>query len=347
LSKGAPQNFGSLLSTQVKLKLKPNLIPEDLQIEIKTNKMGSVSFKVPFKDYLAALCAGLDVPVYYKELNENEIKIHENINASEFNTLEWLTTISFARFQPNSAEIKAYISKNISRLKPIIENGKILGIAAISTKDDNRAQDFLSVATVGGLAFTVHHRDGDVFIGYFDYTPKSAKREIDHFTASEESIQAWAKEQLRELVLLNLSPVEKYVASSSLCKFKVDPSDLALILTVYNGKAEFLSFDQLAELSLTMKIAFLNSGLGGGGHMETHHNIQALQGYALIRPLTNSSFLSLKRIDGIPENNFSILDCLYKAILKKRHTPILSEISNVGKNSFGQNISAIILSSSK
>ena len=36
LSKGAPQNFGALLSTQVKLKLKPNLIPEDLLIEIKT-----------------------------------------------------------------------------------------------------------------------------------------------------------------------------------------------------------------------------------------------------------------------------------------------------------------------
>lgn len=347
LSKGAPQNFGSLLSAQVKLKLKPNIIPEDLQIEIKTNKMGVVSFKVPFKDYLSALCAGLDVPVFYKELSSNEIKIHEDVNASEFNKLEWLKTISFSDYQPNPSALKTYITKNVARLKPIIENGRILGFAAISTKDDNRAQDFLSLATVGGLAFTVHHRDGDKFIGYLDYTPKSAKREIDHFTASEETIQAWAEDQLNELVKLNLSPVEKYVASSSLCQFKVDPSKLALIFTIYNGKAEFLSFDQLAELSLTIQIAFLNSGLGGGGHMETHHNIQAIPGYALIRPLTNSSFLSLKRIDGKPENNFSIFDCLYKAILNKNYTPTISEITNVGKNLFGHDISAITLASSK
>lgn len=345
LSKGAPQHFSTLVSTQLKLKLKPNFIGEDLQIEIKTNKMGAVNFKVPIKDYLAVLCAGLDVPVFYKELDGSEIKIHENVNSAKFNTLEWLTSLSFAEHQPNPSAVKAYISKNVSRLKPIIENGRILGIAAISTKDENLVQDFLSLATVDGLAFTVHHRDGEKFIGYIDHTPKSAKREMDHFTASEDTIKTWAEAQLNELFSLNLSPVEKYVASSSLCQFKVDPSKLALILTVYNGKMEFLSFEQLADLSLTMHIAFLNSDLSGGEHIDTHHNIHNLNGYALIRPLTNSSFLSLKRIDGKPENNFSILDCLYKAILEKNYTPTFSEINNVGKNLFGQDISAITLSS--
>ena len=345
LAKGIPQNFNSSLSTQIKLKLKPKILSENLLIEINTNKMGVTNFNVPFEDYLAALCAGLDIPVFYKEYNASEIKIHENINSNGLNKLEWLTKISFVNFQPNPAIMKAYISKNISRLKPIIENGRILGIAAISTKDDNRTQDFLSLKTVGGLASTVHLRNSDKFIGYIDYTPKSAKRETDHFTASEDIIQAWAKEQLRELISLNLSPIEKYIASSSLCQFKIDPTDLALILTVYNSKLEFLSFDQLADLSLNTKVAFLKSELGGGGHMETYHNIQEIDGYALIRPLTNSPFLSLKIINEVPENNFSILDCLYKAILKNGYTPILSEITNIGQNTFGQNISAITVSS--
>ena len=345
LSKGRPQNFNSSLSTQIKLKLKESIIADDLLIEIKANKMGSVNFKVPFQEYLCAMCAGLDVQLYYKEFNKSEIKIHESIDSTNFNKLEWLTRISFAEFQPNSLFIKEYISKNIARLKPIFEGTTILGLAAISTKNDN-TQDFLSVSTVGGLASTIYHRDGDTFIGYLDYTPKSAKREIDHFTASEESIFAWGKEQLRELTMMNLSPIEKYNASSSLCEFKIDPSGLALILTVYDGQLIFFTFDELAELSSKVSIAFLNSGLGPG-HMEMNHNIQELKGFALIRPLTNSLFLSLKMKNGIPENNFSILDCLYRAILNKNYTPIITELSSVGTNLFGQNISATILSSKK
>jgi hypothetical protein len=345
LSKGAPQNYSSALSTQISLHLKPNIIPEDLQIEIKTNIMGSINFKVPFEDYLSALCAGLDVPVFYQNINGNETKIHENISIPEFDLAKWLTTISFVKFQPNPKPIKEYISKNISRLKPIYENGIIVGIAAISTKEDNRKQDFLSISTVGGLAVSVHYRDSNNFIGYLDYTPKSAKRETGQLSASEKSLEIWARDQLNELTRLSLSPIERYFASSSLCYFKVDPREFAQILVVFNGQVLFLSFDQLAELSLNTGIAFLKSGLGDGEHMETHHNIQQLEGYILVRPLSNSFFLSLKRKEDVPENNFSILDCLYRSIIKKGYTPFLNEISSVGANVFGQTIGALLLSS--
>lgn len=344
LSKGAPHNFNSTISTQVKIKIKPNTIEDDLLVEIKTNKVGTVSFKVPFKDYLAAICAGLDVPVFYKEGHVDDVKIHDDINSPQFNNLEWLTKISFAQYQTNPNVIETEISKNISRLRPITENGTILGIAAISTKDDNNTQDFLSISTVGGLAFTAHYRDGDKYIGYIDYLPKSAKREIDNFTASESVIQAWANDQLNQLLNLNLTPIEKYKAASSLCYFKTDPSELAVILTTYDGKSEFLTFDQLAELSKMKSIVFLNSGLGGG-HMETFHLLPEIKDCVSIRPISNSSFLSLKMIDGIPENNFSILDCLYRAIINKGYIPIFSEINNIGKNFFGQDIRALILSS--
>lgn len=345
LSKGAPTDFDSSLSTQIKLKLKPDVIAEDLLIQILTNRLGSVGFKVPFQHYLCAICAGLDVPVYYVELDRMKNKIHESINSSQFNKIEWLTKISFSEFNSDSSSIKKYIIQNIERLKPIVEDTNILGFAAISTRQENQSQDFLSIDTVGGLAANVHHRDGDKFIGFLDYTPKSAKREIDHFSAAEESIQKWGKEQLTELMNLNLSHVERYIASSSLCHFRIDPIDLASILTIYNGQEIFHSFEELADLSTRIGILFLNSNLGNGGHMEIHHRIYELNGVALIRPLANSSFLSLKRVNEIPENNYSILDCLYRAIVKKGYTPILKDVPAVGMNSFGYPISAIIVES--
>lgn len=81
------------------------------------------------------------------------------------------------------------------------------------------------------------------------------------------------------------------------------------------------------------------------GHMETHHNIQSVKGFALVRPLSNSSFLSLKRINNIPQNNFSIFGCIYRGIIKKGNTPKITEFKGIGNNSFGEVINAIVISS--
>jgi hypothetical protein len=345
LTKGAPEGFKPSISTQIKLRIKPDIVPEGLLIEIKTNVMGMDNFKVPFKDYLAAICAGLDVSVFYKEFEKEEIKIHEDINSHKFDKNEWLTRVSFAEHQLDSRDIKSYIEKNIFRLKPIVEHETMLGLAAINTKiDGNIKQNFLGIKTIGGLSVDVHCRSGDTYIGYIDYKPKSAKRETGEYVASKQVIQSWAQEQLKELLSLDLNPFERYIASSSLCAFKVDPSELALIPVSYTNKLTFFSLDQLAELSKSKHIAFLDSGLGGG-HIEMRHKIRELNGYLIISPITNSSFLSLKMDNGIPENNFSILDCLYRAIIHKGYKPVFRRLVNVGINDLGYNIDAIILTS--
>lgn len=344
ISKGAPNNFNSQISTQIRFKLKPNVISEDFQIEIKNNIMGSTNFKVPFKTYLAAICAGLDVSVFYKDIYDKDInKIHERINSDSFNKIEWMTRISFADFQINSGEIKEYISKNISRLKPIFDNDRILGMAAINTNIAHNGSYFMEINTVGGLAYSIHDRNGSDFIGYIDYVPKSAKREIGKFAASDEVMREWAQDQLNILINSNLNSIERYIASSALCKFKIDPSDLARLVISYNGTVEFLSFDELVILAKRMKIALLYSELTKD-HMETYHSIQELPGCALIRPMTNSSFLSLKMKEGIPENNFSILDCFYRAIIKNGYEAIIEKLDCVEKNTFGDNITAIVIS---
>jgi hypothetical protein len=342
LKKGLIEGFPSSASTRIKLKLKKSILPDDLMIEIKTNLMGAKNFNVPFSAYLSALCAGLDVEVHLIEKDEVETNVHIPFDNPKFDKKQWLNTISFSDYRiPN--QTKTYIDNNIERLQPINEDGKQLGFAAISTTLSNE-QDFLSVSTVGGLAHTVHFRDSEYFIGYIDFNPKSAKREVGHFAGDDINIQNWASGQLKELLTLGLNPIEKFSAASSLCYFKVDPTEIAMILVSVNRQQEFYTFDQLADLSLKFGIAFLKSGFGE--HMETHHNILDLPDYALIKPLRNGSFLSLNFDEGNkPKENNSILDCLYRKILSKGYSVNIDTVKNIGTNSFNLNISAIIVSS--
>jgi hypothetical protein len=343
LTKGVANAFNTSINTQIKIEVKPEFIPKDLIVEIKTNKQGSKNFNVPFEKYLSAICAGLDVPVYYSSYNSNEVKIHDNNFTNHFDTEKWLIDISFSDYQ-NEENNKNYISENHSRLKPIIEGNQLFGFAAISTRISQQ-QDFLSISTVGGLASTVHNRESDKFIGFIDFRPKSAKRETGDFSASEHVIKEWAKDQLSELKKLNLDSIERYCAASALCYFKVDPSSIAHILVSVNKELIFFTFDQLVELSTTIGVVFLE--VIYGGHMETYHNINDVPNCALVKPLTNSSFLSLKFDNEIPENNYSIIDCIYRKAIEKGYLSKFEIIKNFAVNTFNQNINAIIFTSKK
>lgn len=342
LKKGFIEDFHSSVSTRVKLKLKSSILSDELMIEIKTNLLGSKNFNVPFSSYLSALCAGLDVEVHFKGKDEAESKIHTPINSPDFDKNVWLQTISFSDHRI-STQSKEYISNNFDRLKPIIEDGELFGFAAINTTLSNE-QNFLCISTVGGLANSVHCRNSNDFIGYIDFKAKSAKREIGDFEAKETTIQNWAQDQLEDLLKLNLNPIERYCAASALCHFMVDPSEIALILISINKQQVFCTFDELADLSLRSGIAFLKSSFGD--HIETHHSILDLPNYVLIKSLSNSSFLDLKLDEeNRPVENNSIIDCLYRKIVSRGyHVNIDIEI-NIGQNSFGQSINAIIISS--
>lgn len=345
LKQGQPNNFPSSVSTQVKLKLKQGIISDNLMIEIKTNKMGSTNFNVSFSNYLSALCSGLDLNVYYTDNENSGVRIHENIKNSNFDKCQWLKDISFSKYQLNNSE--SYILNNYNRLKPILDNDRIIGLAAISTYI-SQEQDFLSISTVGGLAQTVHHRDGEIFIGFIDYQPKSAKREIGNYAGTESLIKAWAEEQLNDLSNLSLNPIESYCAASSLCHFKVDSSPIAQILISINKQQLFAKFDVLAEYSTKIGIAFIITGMGNSDHMEIYHDIIDLPGYALVKPILNGSFLSLKLTDNrIPVENYSILDCLWKACINKGFKPSIERLEDVGVNRFNNRLSALILKSEK
>jgi hypothetical protein len=344
LTKGAPADFQPNVSTKVMLKLNEDIIPNDFLMDIKVNQAGQKNFKVPLKDYLASICIGLDVAVHYTQQNENEIVIHEGVESPDFDKLSWLNAVSFSEYQPNSAEIKGYIKLHLNRLKPIIENGRVLGLAAINTRTKFHQQDFLGTHTVGGLASTVHYRGGGSFIGFIDHIPKSAKRDSGKFTASESIIGEWAKNQLGDLMTMNLTPVEKYTAASALCEFKTDPLNLAQLLVLREGIGiAFMSFYELAVVAKSLPIILLKSKLLGE-HMEVHHSINFLPGFAHVKPLALGSFLSLKMKDGKPDQNFSILDCLYRTIKLKGLIPEIKTVEKIGINSFNEVVHGLVIS---
>ncbi|AMF99379.1 ATP-binding protein [Vibrio harveyi] len=332
-----PNDFRASVSTQVKLHLKLDPFVEGDLVEVKRNLAKTNNLRVSIKNYLSAICAALDVPVKLKINEQDYLRIHSDIR-KEKNHFDWLKKISFADSQ--SQEVMKLVESSSARLRPIVDNGIWHGLAAISIAPDNQ-QNFLSMRTVGHLASSLHGRSSDDFIGYIDYLPQSAKREGQIYSASESAIRVWANEQVEILKEKGLSDVDRCYLAYSLCHFGVDPIDIGYVIVNKNGELEVYSFEQLAEMSLHQEIAFLKSDYD---HIETHTRIQFLEGKVTIKPLRNSEFLSLRLNDGVPDNENTILGCLFRAIEKLGRTPKIRVEKDVGESFFGRSDALIITS---
>lgn len=282
--------FGSQISTQIICELKENYIDENEEIEIKANRVGQENFNVHIADYLRSIVAGLDVDVYLQTPKLNLTKIHTNITSSNLDIENWLNEISFSKYLTDINN-NEYISKNVDRVKPIIDNDQFMGLAAISTRSLN-SHDFLGAKTIGGLIQSTHNRSGEDLIGYVNFTEKSAKRDYDKISASKQAIEDWGKDQMRSLLSKKLKPEEKFYAASSFLFFGIDPSEILELPFLIDGKLEFLNLCKAAKLSLTIPIVFLISGLSKNGHIETHISPIPISGAATFVPLKNSKLLS-------------------------------------------------------
>ncbi len=342
---GAPQGFGTSTSTKVKIKLKPGELRSDLTVICKSHRLGIADFFVPLSSFVSAICAGLDVSVYF-QLNQQAASIvHTAIQSPSFNLIQWLTNISFADHQPFPEIPKKSIELHGQRLRKIEENGRILGYAAINCHMVS-TPTYLSQSTVGGLSTTNNLNPNENFVGYIDHYPNSAKREISTYSASPQVVKEWAQDQMQILKTIDLKPSDRYFAASSLCHFKVDPSEIASISIYLNGSRIYKNLEDLADLALSTPIAFLFSDQLGA-HIDLYNDINNIAGNAIIAPLSNGSFLSLETVNNIPKNNFSILDCLYRSIISRDYRVSLFTNLNIGINRFGQQLSAIIIKAEK
>jgi hypothetical protein len=337
---GRYSGLQSYLSTEVALHLKEGVIPEDGNIEIKRNVMHGKNFSVEFEDYLAVICAGLDVKVFFGQGDESPREIHRGQPLDETLRLEWLRKISFSRFQEES--IGKYIDQNYHRLKPINKDGIHCGLAAISTML-RREQDFMDMATVGGLATNIHCRGRSPYIGYIDYKAVSARRDNGvEFSASKSAIQNWAEEQLRMLLEANLTPAEQCVAASGFAFFNVDPSPIMRVQVSLESRIEYFDLQAIISLLEKMDVVILKANFMD--HADFYSPVFAWPGRALILPFGGGSLYDLAMVSGVPKNQYSVIGCIHRALVVKGKSPRWSIEKNVAPSPLTGMSDAIVVS---
>ncbi len=319
LRSGRVNGFSSNISTKVKAKLKPEFLTFGNSIVIKPSYMGASEFKCTFEDYASALTIGLDVAVKIKLPDHPLKQIHNGTCAASENIRELLGRISFSRNRNDDTNLIGYIARNHHRLRPIKRaDGTIVGIAAISTQSST-AQMLLGLRTVGGVPTSLGGGGGDSFVGYIDYLPASAKRDIDTFEASKESLKDWGEEQLEILYTQSTSDYEWCVASSYFGEFNIDPIKFGRVYIAVDGKEYFSNYETLAEMAETRQIGVLRTS--DADYIDLHSAIKQYPGAILIRPVVNSYSCNLKFIDEKPENPHSIIGCLHRAIIERGRNP--------------------------
>ncbi|HAT8542816.1 HD domain-containing protein [Vibrio vulnificus] len=340
LNNKAPEDFSSKISTQVKIQIGTEHLNELNNIDIKTNYPRLGKFEVNIAEYISVICAALDVSVSLKVDDTDYGDIHSDIR-HENNYKSWLERVSFSKHQP--IKTTELIEIYHERLRPIKENGELLGLAAISTHLGEPRNDFLNLRTMGGLSTGVHCRRSDTYVGFLDYLPRSAKRDSLIPSASQESIKQWADEQIKLLITKGATPLEFSILAQGLCELNIDPIDIGYVLVRdHFSKLDFLKFKDLAERSSSTDIVFIQCG--DIDHLDLDTKISTLPNALIICPLKGSKFLSLALKDEKPENEYSILGCLYRSIIKLGKTPKIKIVENLGKSRYGVN-SGIYISS--
>lgn len=292
-------------STVVSCRVKENI---GESIEIKSGMVGHEDIHVQLSDYIASMVVGLDVKVEYKGPNDLTWRtIHEPIQSllSQTDIKSWLERASFST---NIEGSKNIIEAHHDRLRPIIQEGEICGLAALSIQSADRPYH-LAFRTVGGLRLPTYTHDN--FIGFIDYLPNSAKRESsERPRATGQSIQNWADDQITILRSKSVSDLEWCHATMSLCDLGLDPTDIATVGFIESGK--FFTTDLRSSLNMAMDKGIAIFKPASISIVETHtrHTHQDLPTFF---PFKNGAFLDLNMDNNnIPCNRYSFIGCLYR-----------------------------------
>jgi hypothetical protein len=309
---GRAEGFGAYTSTKVSCRLKSEFRGL-LAMTIKPGRLGQSDFNVRLSDFLAVLVAGLDVHVEFRGPEDREFQeVHKPVEVAQKDSArqDWLERISFAMY-PESRTAIEELETYARRLRFLKEGDHVVGLATLSTHPPKPTADFLSVTTVGGLAQNAQGgRDSSKFVGYMDYSAKSAKRDIGSIRATKETLKAWADEQIVLLRKEKVTPAEWCSATYSLSELDLDPTSITHVLVLVNGTLTIMTLPEVFELTKVDKLAVLKSSFLD--HIETHVGLVPFRNYPTFVPLRNSSFLSLERNRGVPRRETSFIGCLYR-----------------------------------
>lgn len=277
---------------------------------------GYLPFEVPYSKIIAHITAGIDVDVYYKEFEQAEIKVHQNIDEIKEESQELLNLlidITYAKYRDNTSYLE-YIESNYKRLRRIEVDGIFYGFAALNTFWSSQCA-FFDIETVNGLAnIDSGGRDGD-FLGFLINEPLTAKRDnkLDCIDRNQ-----WAKEQYEILRKNGLKEYDKLYLPYVLGKYGIDMTDCMNLELIDNqGKLYIYNIQGLIQFLADKQMKFIigvSSFLGNQraeNYIDQYRSSLKLdESELLFIPVRNSNFLELT--ENSPNFPNNLLWCIEK-----------------------------------
>lgn len=313
LAKGGDENYDAMSTTSVRLTVdEPISYIKDRVVNGGTPN----ELRIPLRNYLATIIAGLDVAVELQIENEPAKLIHESVRDlnSEEKVYNWIKDLTFVDIPTVSSppQVAEYVNKNYDRIRKIEYEGQLAGIAALL--DTNAfGMQFLTTDTIGGLTNNVM-RGTNAYLGYMESYPASAKRDPAKKMAPPEILQAWANEQILILKERNPTSEQLYWMASNMANLDLDPIEIINfpIVNPADGQIWLMQFEQLFDLLQKTPIASLMHRQSE--FSETNVPPVVIDGLPTLRPLSPGSLIRLSVENGRPKYLASLLGCLHRLV---------------------------------
>ena len=332
LSSERPDDMGMDVCTRVEVEMKPGVVSDPDRMAIRCNIQGHQDFVVSFEDYVAAMVAGIDVPVFVERAGEQR-KVQERFPPEASKRETWLRTLSYLNAGVNQSA-NAELARALPRLREIRDGQKCYGLAAIDVLGLYGGV-FLSSKAVGGLV-NPHARYDDSFVGLIEHLPATAQRGPGEMAAPQESIERWVSEQIRLLKRANLSMEESLLASYSICNFGFDPIDVlqGLLLSFERGTT-FVSMDALANsLRRGLRLVFPVSQ-AIGHRLDSHSGMLRIPDVWSCVVLRNGKFNNATLAAGVPSEPNSLVGVVHRVLVIAGESPTWSRRRDVYRSVFG------------
>lgn len=331
-----PPGFKFSVNCQVELVLKEGLIDDSLMFETIDQTILKQTFKVPIQDYLARLCAGLDVNLYYSD-GISETRIHTSIDSPEFDIRSWLHKISFSDLQSTTLT-KDIIDSNFTKIRRIENRDKLLGLAAFNLTGG----DFIGVHTIGGFTTNPMHKNSNRHIGFIELSPNSAKRDAGEPAATKELLKSWAQEQLALTDISALDLHSNGTLTDLLCEHEIDPKPFAIVCTKNINGFHTMTFTQLVSYAHNNPVAIFV--VQYFNFVEPHSVPNSYLNYLIVQPISMGKFYTYKFEDGQPDNTINLFSLLNEEIKRLGKKPVWTRVpTQLRSQTYQNNLDAIVL----
>ncbi|AQW97258.1 ATP-binding protein [Elizabethkingia anophelis] len=296
----------SNISTILKIKLKKNILNDNLLINITSPEEGHKAYKVPLINYISAITIGLDCDVFW-----GKEAIHRDVT-KDFDYKKWLVDSSYCEFNPNidkDATLEM-LDKLIPKIKKVFTNdgSKLIAIGYFYFHDISMKN--LCHTTIGGLQSSFNNDGGhNYFIGFRNKLATNIARGSDNSKSYEQEFNDFVKSELVNLekIAEELPDTKKnyfaeYLKEHGVVGYEKHISFLCSI----NGKLYIVKYEALLDLfkSNDLRLLIPSKYLSAIYHYDSRDNLSFDDDKLYVIPYFNGSILSMTSDGFNADGNF-------------------------------------------